>query len=187
MRFCPKCNFNLNITKALQKKYVDSASIIDNIDNFIYLVLNNDPKLKNDNIKILFSKINLKENQKFDKLNNKNKEQIISQFDKLNIGISQGYYICNNCGYYTNIKPGTIIYSSNLHKTEINQNINSNYILCKDKTLPRTKDYQCINKSCISYDKKNIMTKEAIFYRPNPKSYQLKYICCTCEKDWLIG
>ena len=33
------------------------------------------------------------------------------------------------------------------------------FLLCEDKTLPRTKDYICINKSCVSHDNKNLKSK----------------------------
>ena len=42
-----------------------------------------------------------------------------------------------------------------------------------DFTLPRTKDFICPNKNCISH--KNNLDKEAVFYRPYKNSYKIKY------------
>ena len=180
MRFCPECNFNLNITKILSKKTISNIINIDNSDTFINLVLNNNSELEN-NIKILFSKNSLTVNPKFTKLNSKSKEQILKQYEKFssNIDVSNGYFICHNCGYYSNINPGTIIYSSGSNKLEEKNNYS---LLCQDKTLPRTKDYICVNKSCKSHDKSN--DKEAVFYRSNTHNYQLNYICCICKTHW---
>ena len=46
-------------------------------------------------------------------------------------------------------------HSNKKHKIEINKSQNNN-LLCGDKTLPRTKDYICRNKSCISHNKSDI-------------------------------
>ena len=39
-----------------------------------------------------------------------------------------------------------------------------------------------LNNRNIKY-KKNV-NKEAIFFRPNPKSYKLVYICVSCSQKW---
>jgi hypothetical protein len=148
-------------------------------------ILYSETELNKENIKISFSKDNLKENIKFNKLNNKLKEQILNQFNKFNVNLKMfnAYFICYNCGYNTNIEPGTVIYSNGLDIMRENSKENIS-LLCKDKTLPRTKDYICINKSCISHEKSNMNLKEAIIYRLKHPSYNINYVCTLCNSRW---
>ena len=75
---------------------------------------------------------------------------------------------------------GKILFTSNINNTI---KIPNDKNLISDKTTPRTKDFICPNKQCITNSKKKV-DKEAIFFRPDPKSYKLIYICISCSQKW---
>jgi aspartate carbamoyltransferase regulatory subunit len=56
-----------------------------------------------------------------------------------------------------------------------------NYV--NDNTLPRTKNYNCINQNCSTHINPEI--KMAVFYR-HKGSYNIRYICKICDKYWNI-
>ncbi len=89
------------------------------------------------------------------------------------------YFICNNCGFFENIKPMTMIYSKTHMQTRLVSDHNSDLIY--DQTLPITKTYNCINKNCKTYTDINL--KEAVFYK---KNHRVTYICKICKSDWDI-
>ena len=185
MSFCPKCGYSLDIRKDITKNENKSFS---NVNNFINNILKDNLKLSED-FKVNFTKNNLKINNKFKKKKKDIQQKIISFFDKAHTDI-QGLdviYFCNNCGYKNNIKPGTILYSENKDKafSEI-ENENERKLRSLDNTLPRTKNYICQNKECITHNNKNIHLKEAIFYRINNSTYNIKYLCCVCKTSWRI-
>jgi hypothetical protein len=86
------------------------------------------------------------------------------------------YFYCDNCGFNKEIPPKTLIYSNTT--TEIDNNfINNKY----DDTLPKTKNYNCVNDKCKTHKDPSI--KEATFYRIN-NTYNIRYICHICDTYW---
>ena len=90
------------------------------------------------------------------------------------------YFICNNCGYHTEIIPETMIYSKTTDKPVLLSQKNKDLIY--DNTLPITKKYICVNTKCETHS--NPKNKEAIFYKNNNNI--LTYICKVCSTDWEI-
>ena len=62
--------------------------------------------------------------------------------------------ICKQCGNISENK-NDILYSQ-LYKGTFNDKNNSNRFLKFDITIPRTNKISCINKDCISHDKKHL-------------------------------
>jgi hypothetical protein len=129
---------------------------------------------------------NLIESELFNSFDNNVKTKIINRLmDKLNknkknnkniVSNKNYYFYCNNCGFNVDIKPQTLIYSN------ITTNIDNNFLNYKhDKTLPKTKNYTCVNEKCTTH--KNPLTKEATFYRID-KTYDIRYICHICDSYW---
>src|SRR5438105_4607564 len=95
--------------------------------------------------------------------------------------IKKDMFSCNNCGYLTPIKPGTLVFSKNFESESTNIFLEDFSTMCTDATLPRTKDYICPNKSCPTNDKKvDLVAKEATFKRLG-KTYKIVYMCCICK------
>jgi DNA-directed RNA polymerase subunit M/transcription elongation factor TFIIS len=98
---------------------------------------------------------------------------------------NKAYYICNSCGYYELIKKKTLIMSiiSNENENEHYENIHDSHIdLLNSNTLPRTRNYICINKSCNTQKNKNL--KEAVFTRIT-NTPNVRYICVECKTSWV--
>ena len=175
MKFCPKCNFMLDISNKVANNILKD---INSADEFIDL-LNNINEIDY-NYKIKFKLNDLQKNKNFNKLNNDNKNRILNNFNKINKS-NNVLFFCNNCNYVEPVENGKILFSSSyINKKNINIPNDMNLIL--DNTLPRTKDFICPNKKCITNLKKT--NKEAVFFRPDPKSYKLIYICVSCSQKW---
>lgn len=176
MYFCPKCNFILDICNKISNNMIKE---INTVEEFIELIDNNDEI--DYNYKTKFKLNDLEKNKIFLKLNDKNKKYILNNFNKIN-NTNNIYFFCNNCNYIEPMENGTILFtSSNNNYNNIHLPHDENIIL--DSTLPRTKDFICPNTKCTSNSKKNT-NKEAIFFRPDQKSYKLVYICTTCSQKW---
>ena len=174
MFFCPKCNFNLNISENIANK----NTAINNPEKFIEIGEDLD-----DNVSLNFTKEQLKTSKVFEDLSDIEQSIAFNKYDELGGYISIGsYFTCNNCNFTTNINPKTSIYKVKLDNSSIRINNNMD-IKCYDNTLPRTKDYICPNKDCTS-NKKNNAEKEAIFYRESQSSYKITYICCNCKTSF---
>ena len=176
MYFCPKCNFILDISNKISNNILQDINTVEEFIDFF----ENDIELEH-NYKTKFKLSDLEKNKNFLKLNDKNKKNILNNFKKIN-NMNNIYFFCNNCNYIEPIENGKILFtSSNNNINNINLPNDENIIL--DSTLPRTKDFICPNKKCISNSKKN-NNKEAIFFRSDPKSYNLIYICTSCSQKW---
>ena len=174
MYFCPKCNFILDICNKVSSNILQE---INAVEEFIEIV-DNDNDLDY-NYKIKFKLNDLEKNKSFLKLNDIKKKNVLNNFNKIN-NTNSIYFFCNNCNYIEPMENGKILFtSSNININNIHLPNDDNIIL--DSTLPRTKDFICPNKKCTSKKNNN---KEAIFFRPDPKSYKLIYICTTCSQKW---
>ena len=174
MYFCPKCNFMLDICNKISNNII---SEINSVEEFIELFNNiNDLDF---NYKFKFKLNDLEKNKNFLKLDQKNKDNLIKNYKKI-YNTNNVYFFCNNCNYIEPIENGKILFTSNVNNTI---NIPNDENIISDKTTPRTKDFICPNKQCITNSKKKV-DKEAIFFRPDPKSYKLIYICTSCNQKW---
>lgn len=96
---------------------------------------------------------------------------------------SETLFRCPNCSFSQEITPGTLILSRVSTKMSSQFNDNFSYKDCiYDATLPRTRAYVCPNQNCES--QKNHEKREAVFFKPSPQSYNLKYVCATCQEEW---
>ena len=134
----------------------------------------------------------LNKNSKFNKLSMEQKTLVVNRIlenvpkqkqTKSNLQSNKkSYFYCKSCGYNEKIPNKKFIFSrGNENKNEI---FNYNFInFVNDNTLPRTKNYNCINLNCSSHS--NPEVKMAVFYR-HSGSYNIRYICQVCNKYWDI-
>lgn len=139
----------------------------------------------------------LNKNEAFNKLTNKEKSLAINKIIETNTSsntktntklktnkqpqsIKESYFYCKSCGYNEKIPNQQFIFSRGNEKD--NKTYNYNFInLINDNTIPRTKNYNCINSNCSTH--KNPKSKLAIFYR-HSGSYNIRYICNICNNFW---
>lgn len=89
-------------------------------------------------------------------------------------------YHCKICFFSEKIKPGSVIFSKSYEKYDGDDFDDA--LMIYDNTLPRTFNYICRNDDCSTHKKPN--TREAIFFRKNDTSYNLRYVCTICKKGW---
>jgi len=90
------------------------------------------------------------------------------------------YFYCKSCGYNEKIPNRQFIFSRGNEKKDDFYNYRFlNYI--HDNTLPRSKNYNCINDKCSTHQ--NPSSKLAVFYRQKG-SYNVRYICTICNNFW---
>ena len=135
----------------------------------------------------------LNKNSVFNKLSNEQKTLVINRIlektphkqkqQKSNEHTrKKSYFYCKSCGYNEKIPNKKFIFSrGNENKNEIVNYNFMNYV--NDNTLPRTKNYNCINQNCSTHINPEI--KMAVFYR-HKGSYNIRYICKICDKYWNI-
>lgn len=184
--FCPNCNNSYDITKNIVQTGGDGENKYVDIDNIIKKAL--EKSLELDDVNNVDIDI-IKNSSSFKKLGPKKREWIVNKIEELqsnmdfsilqNVEHNKAYYICHNCGFHEEISDGTIIYTNEsqyIDKYLINTD------LIYDPTLPRTRNYKCVNKNCKSYTDPN--ERVAIFFRQNPESYKIRYICTSCKSIW---
>jgi len=132
----------------------------------------------------------LNKNSSFNKLSNEQKTLVINRILEKNpkqktnkqthVSTKESYFYCKSCGYNEKIPNKKFIFSrGNENKSEMN---NYNFLnLVNDNTIPRTKNYNCINPNCSTHA--NPETKLAVFYR-HQGTYNIRYICKVCNKFW---
>ena len=132
----------------------------------------------------------LNKNSTFNKLTNNQKTLVINRIlEKMpkqktskNIDSSgkESYFYCKSCGYNEKIPNGQFIFSrGDEKKDEFYSTRFLNYV--NDNTLPRSKNYNCINGTCPTH--KNPSLKLAVFYRQKG-TYNVRYICSVCSSYW---
>jgi hypothetical protein len=183
--FCPKCNYLLDITKNAIKTDIEQKPM--NINQFLNIVM--DETAVNDIIDIIykldFSLNDLTNHNKFKKLDEDTKNFVINQYESVNQSKSKyiANFICNNCGFFKEIKPGTELYNKSYILTN-KTSLENPHLKAHDPTLIRTRDYICKNKDCITHKDKT--KAEATFFRTK-KSFQLTYVCTVCKTSWLMN
>lgn len=180
MSFCPNCNYFLDISNNITDKFKGGKTKLDNDNKFIDLFMNGNNNIYNIG-ELIFNEKKLKSNKKYKKLSNENKTKLYSIFTSIKNKKSSVYLICNNCNYLDILKSNTILFEDSVIKTSV-EDLTILNLRKDDKTLPRTKDYICPNTKCESH--KNLLKKEAIFFRPVNNSFKLKYLCTMCNISW---
>lgn len=169
---------------SLSESNDDTNSISESNVNGILNGHNIDINLKNFDIN------ELNKNPTFNKLTNNQKTLVINRIlekvpkqktlknaDNVN---KELYFYCKSCGYNEKIPNKQFIFSRGNEKREELYNYNFlNYI--HDNTLPRTKNYNCINDKCLTHQNNSL--KMAVFYR-HRGTYNIKYICTVCNNYW---
>ena len=95
---------------------------------------------------------------------------------------STAFFECVNCKYTEVIKKGTMIYNRIIEE-DVLDDIKDYSDIVKSNTLPRTKDYICHNKECVTH--KDHTKKEAVFTRIG-STFRLIYICTECATSWYV-
>lgn len=208
--FCKNCdNFmdiTNNISNSVESQEQEGGDIINNLSEIQIESSDYDvsisESISEDNISSIlggfdtdinvsknFNINELNKNPSFNKLSNEQKTLVINRIleknpkqksNKPSNTSKESYFYCKSCGYNEKIPNQKFIFSrGNENK---NETYNYNFInLINDYTIPRTKNYNCINQNCSTH--KNPETKLAVFYR-HPGSYNIRYICKVCNKFW---
>ena len=175
MQNCDNCGFYFNFKKG--GEILDLFEKITDIKLFIQYILQN-----NNKIIANFKLDELKKNNNFKKLNKEEQNKVLLLFNLTNTNLNnRGLLSCSNCNFVKFIPQGTILLEDRYTKSKKKDNVYNSSLRTKDKTLPRTKDFVCPNKSCKSH--KDLLNKEAVFYREKDKM-NLTWMCCTCETYW---
>ena len=178
---CTKCNFLLTITKSTTTNTIKISTPTEFI-NAIKLdeVVDYDIQLE----RIELENYLIKKNSK-----SIDKENLLKTYDlfRSQKQITTKYNIkCTSCGENYILHPETIIYSLNFGKQQTSFDDDNIDLKLNDQTLPRTKDYICVNSECETNKKNfNNANKEAIFYRAS-KTYHIKYACLNCKSSWNV-
>lgn len=209
--FCKNCdNFmdiTNNISNSIESQEQEGGDVINNLSEIKIESSDYDvsisESISEDNISSIlggfdidinvsknFNINELNKNPSFNKLTNEQKTLVINRILEKNpkqksnkpthTSTKESYFYCKSCGYNEKIPNQKFIFSrGNENKNEAQ---NYNFInLINDYTIPRTKNYNCINQNCSTH--KNPETKLAVFYR-HPGSYNIRYICKVCNKFW---
>jgi hypothetical protein len=174
MYFCPECSYSLDISKisGIEK---DERIVLEKPSDAIKIIEKNIFKYKPN-----FSKNELLKNLKFKKLDDKSKKKL----EKLFINkLANAEFKCQNCGYNEYIKETISLYSLNNNENQKIVTTDHNKIIVQDKTLPRTRDYNCKNSECLTH--KDSKLKEAVFYRTG-NNFEINYICTVCYFGWKL-
>lgn len=91
------------------------------------------------------------------------------------------YFLCKNCGYFEQMKEGTIVASRAPTEIISYQDRSTYRDKIFDKTLPITRRYICPNKECES--QKDLSKKQAVFFRETG-TFKVVYVCKTCQTIW---
>jgi hypothetical protein len=175
MYFCPKCNYTFDVSKNISSS--DKRKEVPDIE-LLFKLIKKEKDLNNYMVKG-FTIEDVVKHKSYKKLSDEIKQSIEGLFTSVGSGIS---FKCTNCNYVDNIVKSIRLYQLNLNNSMTStETLEDNMLISKNPILPRTRDYECKNRNCITHkDKSN---KEAVFYK-DPSSYNVKYICCVCYNSW---
>ena len=175
MQNCDNCGYYFNFKKG--GEVVDKFEKISDIKVFIQYTLQNNNKIIGN-----FKLDEIKKNSKFKSLGKDEKEKVLLLYKLTNSNLNnRGLLSCSNCNFIKFIPQGTILLEDRYTKSKKKDSVYNSSLRTNDKTLPRTKDFICPNKSCKSH--KDLINKEAVFYREKDKM-NLTWMCCTCKTYW---
>jgi hypothetical protein len=175
---CTKCGYNFNFQKA--NEIIDDFVLIKNVADFIEEALQENNKIIGD-----FTLNQLTTNKIFVKLdsNKKNIVKILYKFTKTDLN-NKGLLKCSSCQFIKFIDTGQILLEDTFGPSDKHDDIFNTPLRTLDKTLPRTREYTCYNKSCKSHKDKKL--REAVIYRKTD-TLQVTYMCCACNEYWRIN
>ena len=191
--FCENCDNILDITKATAKidkleSETPKSLSTESDKNFDYekflKKIENGEKVTDQEL----MSVDLKELGKHDyykKMAKKGdvKKQIADMIEDLGNSDTntQAYMICKSCGTNKQIPKKYRIISRNPEGVaSLHDDVNeSNYrIKVFMRTIPRTRNFNCLNKSCPS--QKSEIQPEAIFFRKHANTFETIYVCVHC-------
>lgn len=188
MYFCPKCSYILDIGKIENIKKKEIKKSLNNISNIIKMILSDD-NLDSYHFNIDIN--SLEKNSKYKKLSDNDRIKVYNKITE-NLFLNKtsnldqlANFICNNCGYNKEIVNSLTLYKKSYkdNKSLNSYDYISNDLLKHDPTLPRTRNYNCKNISCLTNDSKNKkVEKEAVFFRVN--DVDIRYLCTICNHSW---
>lgn len=159
----------------------------DGVDyGFLLKKIEDGEKLTNDELRSINIK-NMVKHEYYRKMAKKGeiKKNIIDMIEDLKNSDdnTHAYMICKNCGFNKPIDPRFRIMSRNpVDSTDTNSHTMINEDFYRNRvhvrTLPITRNFNCPNKECPVY--KDKLAPEAVFFRKNPRSYELVYVCKRC-------
>ena len=184
-QYCPNCDHVLDISRSIKMQNVDVKPSLENFDNILKKIDNDEHLSKSEILSVDVKELLKSEQYKQYQKKGKVKKQLIDVVDELqssdeNVG---AYLVCSNCMYSEPIKQGLLIYTKNpekeaaYHESE-NINVYRNYSF--QKTIPRTRNFVCPNKDCLSHMKSGGEPTEACFFR-KPNSYEIVMVCTLCN------
>lgn len=192
MKYCPKCDNIMDISKTAPKvvQDINPTTVSTTTDKSININVEQITKVINmylNGIDITSENIDitqLQKNSEFSKLKDKDKKELIRIIKSAEDYTSTAYMICKNCSYSERLTKRTMVLNKmSIHSTNGIIADQTRYKFMKDlNILPHTRDYICKNKLCQT--QKDYKLKDAKWFRPIQDSYQTYYICCVCETVW---
>ena len=177
MLSCTKCGYGFNFLKANQ--LLDEFEKVNTTSNFIERALQDDNKIIGN-----FTLNQLTKDKEFSNLNNDKKTSILRLYKDTKEDLeNKGLLICSFCKFIKFIDDGQVLLEDTFISSIRNDEVFNTHFRTEDKTLPRTREYNCPNKNCKSY--KNKKLKEAVIYRKRD-TMEVSYMCCVCNEYWKI-
>ena len=178
MLSCNKCGYGFNFKKS--SEILDEFKKIKQPSKFIIESLQDNNKIIGD-----FTSTQLSKDKSFTSLDINNKEKVrnLFKFTKTDLE-NKGLLICSFCKFVKFIDPNQILLEDTFISSVRRDNVFHTNLRTQDKTLPRTREYNCHNSKCSSH--KNPKIREAVIYRKR-NSMSTSYMCCVCNEYWDIS
>ena len=183
--YCDKCNNLLDVSRSSHKTNNDIAKQTSSIDyDEIIRKIENNEKISNADL-MNFDMKELIKNDKYTQTQGKGKIRKIlaNLLDNAHNSDEDttGYLLCENCGFNKKIDQNTVIFTKNsegiVYQECDDYDVYRNMVY--QRTLPRTRNFKCPNKTCPTNTDKDVPT-EACFFRKH-NSYVTIMICTTCH------
>jgi hypothetical protein len=179
MLSCNKCGYGFNFKKATE--LLDEFKKIKEPSEFVKEALQDNNKIIGEfTLPQLTKKLSSIKNLDSDRIN---RIKNLYKFTKENLE-SRGLLICSYCNFVKFIDSGQILLEDTFVTSNKDDPSFNTELRIQDKTLPRTREYECKNKKCPSHKKPKL--REAIIYRRG-KSMSIYYMCCACKHYWSIS
>lgn len=195
--YCERCNTIMSITRNLNNylvkldtetpKTVSDTEEVKIDDKFYEQVLKkieNDENISDEDLQTI-NLVDITKTPYYKKLDKKGdikKKISIMKEDLENSDINtDSYLVCGNCHFNKKMPSQFLVLTKNPEGVAdtydyIDEDKFRNKIY--SRTLPRTRNFSCLNKNCPS--KKKGITSEACFFRKN-NSYETVFVCVHCS------
>ncbi len=202
MKFCPKCDNIMDISRTAPKasfgtdpttlsnttteKQTETDKNKEDNDNIIKVI-----NMFKNGIDLTSEKIDYEQlikHKEYLALKDKEKKELVKIVKSIEDEGLSAFMICKNCSYFEKLVHRTMVLNkmSKNSSDSSEQNDYSKYKFMRyDNTLPHTRDYVCKNKDCKTH--KDHTLKDAKWFRPNQSSYETFYVCCECGFVWNIA